>query len=637
MSNLVLSYLTIGLVNGSFYALLCLGLALIFGLLNILNMAHGALYMMGAFAAWAAVARLGLPYLVGLCAAAVLVGSTGMVLERLLLRRTYSLDPLYGFMLSFGLATAIQGGFQVIFGSTGLPFTTPAWLSDVVDLGFAVFPVYRLWVVMVAFIVCLVVWIAIARTKAGATLRAASENATMAEALGVPIPAVMTATFGLGAALAGLAGALAAPIYQVSPLMGSDVLLVVFAIIVIGGMGSLGGTILAAYCLALLESATLAVFPQAANVMIFAFMCIVLSVRPQGLFGIEVLRHHSFAGIPPPVTATPDVRADKKYERILIVVIIAAALAVLPALLYPIFLVKIFCFAILAASFNFLLGFAGVMSFGQAALYGTAAYVTAHALKHWAMSPELAMLAGITAAILLGIVMGALAIRRRGIYQAMITLAVAQMVYFVFVQSSFTHGEDGLQAVPRGLLFGLIDLRNDLAVYALAVAAFCSVHFGIKRLLSSQLGMMLVAVRDDERRALSLGQNARGLKLFAFAIAASCAGLAGSLSAVAFQLATLSGAHWHLSGEAVLMCLIGGLGTLSGPLVGAAVLVTMQHFLAPYGAWVQVLQGVVFASCVLTFRDGMMPRHAFAWPSRLRGTSASSFAPAETLEETGRS
>jgi len=635
--DLLLSYLTIGLVNGSFYAMLCLGLALIFGLLNILNMAHGVFYMMGAFVAWAAVTRLGIGYLPALGAAALGIGAFGMLVERLLLRRTYDLDPLYGFMLTFGMATAIQGAFQVEFGSTGLPFETPDWLSGLIDLGFTLFPAYRLWVVFVALAVCLGLWAVIDRTKAGATLRAASENGVIASALGVRIPVVMTATFGIGAMLAGLAGALAAPIYQVSPLMGSDILLVVFAIIVIGGMGSIGGTILAAYCLALIESVTLAVYPQATNFMTFAFMCIVLSIRPQGLFGIPVLRDHSFAGLSLP--AVSDVGAERlsQMTRIAVITIIIMALAILPKLLYPIFLIKIFCFAILATSFNFLLGFAGIISFGQAALYGTAAYVTAYALKQWSAPPEVGILAGVAAATLLGLVMGALAIRRRGIYQAMITLAVAQMVYFVFVQASFTHGEDGLQNVPRGVLFGLIDLRNDLSVYALTAIAFCAVFFGLRRLLCSQLGMMFVAVRDDERRALSLGHDAALLKLLAFGIASCCSGFAGALSAVAFQLATLSGAHWHLSGEAVLMSLIGGIGTLTGPLAGAAVLVAMEHFLSPFGAWVLVLQGSIFMICVLAFRDGLVPRVASIWTKVVRDRLLPSFVAAEPVKEVGNS
>jgi branched-chain amino acid transport system permease protein len=639
MMDLILGYLTIGLVNGSFYALLSLGLALIFGLLNILNMTHGVLYMMGAFAAWAGSRYLGLGYFGGLVFAPLCVAAFGMILERSLLRRTYGLDPLYGFMLTFGAAMVVQGGFQAYFGSTGLPYTAPDWLSGGLDLGFLYFPAYRLWVVAVALVVCVIVWIAIARTRLGSILRASSENAAAAEALGVGVPRVFAATFALGAALAGLAGALAAPIYQVSPLMGSDILLVVFAIIVIGGMGSIGGTIASSYALALIESLTQALAPQAASFIVFAFMCVVLLLRPQGLFGISVIRSHEFlaARLPWTEPADKEAAAARRLTGLVPALAAVAALLALPMLLYPVYLMKIFCFTIFAASFNFLLGFAGIMSFGQAALFGTAAYLTAHAAREWALSPEAAIGVGIAAALVLGIVMGIFAIRRRGIYQAMTTLAIAQMVYFFYVQASFTHGEDGIQSVPRGMLLGLIDLRNDSNVYWLSAAAMLGVLFGLRRLINSPFGMMLIAIRDNERRALSLGHNVDGYKLAAFGIAAFCAGVAGSMSAIVFQLATLSGAHWHLSGEAVLMALIGGIGTFGGPLIGAAVLVTMQHFLSPFGAWIVAIQGAVFVLCVLLFRDGLLPRaRPLVANLRPQGAASKAAATPQAVEAIGR-
>ncbi len=610
MFDLILGYLTIGLVNGSFYALLALGLALIFGLLNVLNMTHGALYMMGAFAAWAAVEKLGVDYLSALVIATIGVGAVGVLIEKMLLSRTYGLDPLYGFMLTFGLATILQGLFQVYFGSTGLPFSAPGWLSGGIDFGFIFLPVYRLWVVGVSLLTCLAAWLAIERTRAGATLRAVSENSMIADALGVRVSRVRSLAFGLGAALAGFAGALAAPVYQVSPLMGADILLVIFAIIIVGGMGSIGGTLVASYCLALIESLTQAFYPQAASSVIFVFMCVVLMVRPQGLFGLAMVKRHEFRAARLPGAASEAESARSRTGRLVLYGAAAVVLLLLPVVVYPIHLVKIACLAMFAASFNFLIGFVGIVSFGQAAFFGTAAYVTAHALAVWKLSPEIALLLGLAAALTLGLIMGALAIRRGGIYQAMITLAVAQMVYFVYVQAPFTHAEDGIQSVPRGVLLGLLDLRDDRTVYGLAVCALICVFCGLRALLSSRFGMVLVAIRDDERRAQSLGYNVDAYKLAAFAIASVCAGLAGSISAIGFQLATLSGAHWQQSGEAVLMALLGGIGTLTGPILGAAITTMLQQWLAPFGAWVQVFQGIVFALCVLLFRDGLLSRLA---------------------------
>ncbi|WP_348642664.1 branched-chain amino acid ABC transporter permease [Neorhizobium sp. P12A] len=329
-------------------------------------------------------------------------------------------------------------------------------------------------------------------------------------------------------------------------------------------------------------------------------------VRPQGLFGLSVIKRHEFRAARLPGGDGEIAFHLPLAGRMAFVGVAIVALVLLPVAIYPIHLVKIACLAIFAASFNFLIGFVGIVSFGQAALFGTGAYVTAHAMKVWMLSPEVALLLGVASALVLGLAMGALAIRRSGIYQAMITLAIAQMVYFVYAQAPFTHGDDGIQSVPRGILFGLVDLSDDRAVYGLAVIALVVVFWGMRWLLSSRLGMILVAIRDDERRALSLGYNVYRYKLGAFAIAAAGAGLAGSISAIAFQLATLSGAHWQLSGEAVLMALVGGIGTLSGPIVGAAIVAMMQQILAPFGAWVLVIQGIVFVLCVLLFRDGLI-------------------------------
>ena len=364
--------------------------------------------------------------------------------------------------------------------------------------------------------------------------------------------------------------------------------------------------ILAAFALALVESFAQAFVPQAANLAIFVLMCLTLLVRPQGLFGVVVVRQHEFRGARLPWTGdTAPAGADAPLRSWLLPLAVVAGLIVLPALVYPVYLMQVFCFAILAASFNFLLGFAGMISFGHAALFGTAAYLTAHGAKVWMLPPELAILLGVASAAALGLVMGALAIRRRGIYQAMITLAVAQMAYFTYVQASFTHSEDGIHAVPRGVLLGLLDLRGDLNMYVIVAAALLAVFLGLRRLLASEFGIILVAIRDNERRTLSLGYNVNRFKLAAFVLSAAIAGLAGSLSAIVFQLAALSSVHWHLSGQVVLMALIGGIGTFSGPLLGAAVIVTMQYMLAPLGAWVLVAQGTVFVVCVLAFRGGL--------------------------------
>jgi len=277
--------LLIGLINGSFYALLSLGLAVIFGLLNIINFAHGAQYMLGAFAAYFLLNKAGLSYWWALVVAPLVVGATGVAIERLMLQRLYKLDHLYGLLLTFGLALIFEGVFRNEFGSAGLPYSAPESLTGGLNLGFMFLPRYRAWVIGASLVICLGTWFMIERTRLGANLRAATENPTLVQAFGVNVPRMITLTYGAGVGLAALAGVFAAPIYQVSPQMGSSLIIVVFAVVVIGGMGSIMGSIVTGFGLGLIEGLTKYFYPEASNTVIFVIMAIVLMVRPQGLFG----------------------------------------------------------------------------------------------------------------------------------------------------------------------------------------------------------------------------------------------------------------------------------------------------------------------------------------------------------------
>ena len=279
--------LLIGLINGSFYALLSLGLAVIFGLLNIINFTHGAQYMMGAFVAWLLLNKLGLGYWWSLALAPLIVGATGVLMERLMLSKLYKLDHLYGLLLTFGLALIIQGLFRNEFGSSGLPYRIPDQLTGGQNLGFMFLPNYRAWVIVASLSVCLATWFVIERTKLGAYLRAATENPQLVQAFGVNVPRMIMLTYGFGVGLAGLAGVMAAPIYQVNPLMGADLIIVVFAVVVIGGMGSILGSILTGFGLGVVEGLTKVFYPEASNIVIFVVMVIVLLIRPAGLFGTQ--------------------------------------------------------------------------------------------------------------------------------------------------------------------------------------------------------------------------------------------------------------------------------------------------------------------------------------------------------------
>jgi branched-chain amino acid transport system permease protein len=326
-----------------------------------------------------------------------------------------------------------------------------------------------------------------------------------------------------------------------------------------------------------------------------------------------------------PLQATA--RAKVLRSEAVAFLVMLAVLVIAPAVAYPVFLMKALCFALFACAFNLLIGYGGLVSFGHALFFGWASYVAAHMAKVGAislpypvgwrvwdwlviplppLSPELAILFGTAVAALLGLVAGSLAIRRQGIYFAMITLALAQMMYFFALQAKFTGGEDGIQAVPRGRLFGLIDLTNELTMYALVAVIFLGAFLLIYRIIHSPFGEVLKAIRENEPRAISLGYRTDRYKLLAFVLSASLAGLAGATKAIVFQLASLTDVHWTMSGEVVLMTLVGGLGTVFGPVVGAVIIVSMQNYLASFGEWVTVTQGVIFVVCVLLFRRGVI-------------------------------
>nr|WP_237684130.1 branched-chain amino acid ABC transporter permease [Pseudaminobacter soli] len=279
---------------------------------------------------------------------------------------------------------------------------------------------------------------------------------------------------------------------------------------------------------------------------------------------------------------------------------------VAPFVLYPVFVMKVLCFALFACAFNLLLGYGGLLSFGHAAYFGSASYVCAHAAKAWNLTPELSILLGTGTACILGIVFGSLAIRRQGIYFAMVTLAFAQMVFFFSLQAPFTGGEDGIQSVPRGRLLGLIDLSADLTLYFFVLAVVFLGLLLIYRIIHSPFGQVLKAIRENEPRAVSLGYRVNRYKLAVFVMSATLAGLAGATKAIVFQLASLTDVYWTMSGEVVLMTLLGGMGTVFGPIVGAAIIVTMQNYLATFGAWVTVIQGCIFVVGVLLFREGIV-------------------------------
>lgn len=306
----------------------------------------------------------------------------------------------------------------------------------------------------------------------------------------------------------------------------------------------------------------------------------------------------------PEITATglPGMSASHRNLFLLLLVIVAVA----PFLAYPLLVIKVLCFGLFALSLNLMLGNLGLLSFGHAAYFGLSSYAAAHAAKVWGFTPEFALGFAVLVAVLTGAVFGALCVRRQGIYFAMVTLAFAQMIYFFSLQAPFTGGEDGIQNVPRGALFGLFSLQSDMALYALVAVVFFVAVLALYRITWSPFGQVLRAIRDNEPRAISLGYRVDRYKWAVFVLAAGFAGLAGGLKAISFQLASLTDVYWGMSGEVVLMVMIGGMATFFGPLVGALLVIWMQNELAAFGAWVTIMQGLVFMACILVFRKGLL-------------------------------
>jgi branched-chain amino acid transport system permease protein len=604
--------LLLGLINGAFYALLSLGLALIFGLLNIGNFTHGAFYMLGAFCTWWLLNTLGIGYWAALAIAPIMVGVFGILIEKTLLQRIYRLPHVYGLLLTFGMTLVLEGAFRQIYGTSGLSYPIPGALKGGLNLGFMFLPWYRLWVIGASLTLCLLLWYMIERTMLGAYLRAATENPNLTRALGIAVPRLITLTFGLGVGLAGLAGVMAAPIFQVNPLMGSNLVIIGFAVVVIGGLGSILGAIVAGFGIGVIEGFTKVFYPEGATTIIFVIMAVVLIVRPAGLFGR--------VGSGPVIESAPSVagepRTGGRADRTILLVLLALAIAA-PFVVYPAFLMKALCLAIFASAFNLLIGYVGLLSFGHAAFFGAGAYITAIAAKVWGVPTEVALLCGTVAASCLGLLFGWIAIRRQGVYFAMVTLALSQVVYFYALQTPFAHGEDGIQDVPRGRLLGFIDLNDQINLYYLVLVVFVFSFVMIRRIIQSPFGRVLKAIRENEPRAISLGYDTDRFKLIAFVLSCGLAGLAGGTKSLIFQVAAPPDVHWQVSGAVVLMTLMGGLGTVLGPAVGALILTSMDYYLAGSGSWVLIIEGVAFIVFVLVFRRGVVGE-AMALAQRLQ-------------------
>jgi branched-chain amino acid transport system permease protein len=589
-----------GLVTGSFIALMSLGLSIIFGMMRVVNFMHGSMYMLGAIIAFAAGSYFGISLWIALFLAPLLVGILGIVLERLLIKRLYQLDLAYILLLTFGLSLMLEDIARIFFGVTGASFLVPEALSGAVNLGFTYYPKYRLFVVVVSTVLCAGTWFALERTRLGSLVRAATERPSLLKCFGGNVPLLVSGTFFFASALAGLAGALAAPIRSVSPFMGQEMIALVFAVVVAGGMGSIVGSVVMGFIAGVLSTLAAMWYPPAATAIIYIVMLVVLVVRPGGIFhGIDISHF--------PLHYTPMSERVRKFFMSRPVRVAALCVGfILPWFVYPILATDIILWGLFAVGFDLLFASAGLLSFGQAAYWGGAAYSTGVLISKFGFDPWLGLVVGVAFSTLVGLVFGFLIARKKGIYFSMITFAFAQVVYFVVNQfPSYTGGEDGLHNVFRGTLFG-IDLKNDrIFYYVCLVVAAASLMF-VFRMLKSPYGLSLMGARENERRMMSIGYNVYFLRVKAYALSAFVVSIAGGLYALNHQFVTLDSVYWRASGEPIMMTLLGGAGTVFGPVLGAGIVLFLNNVLSTITDSSNLVLGLLFVTVVMLFRRGIL-------------------------------
>jgi branched-chain amino acid transport system permease protein len=593
-----------GLVNGAFIALMSLGLSIIFGMMRVVNFAHGAMYMLGAFAAFVAGAYFGLSLWFALILAMLAVGGLGWVFERLLLRRLYGLDPAYNLLLTFGLTLIIEDSVRSVFGTAGAPFLIPAALKGAVNLGFTVYPKYRLFVVILSLALCLGAWVLMERTRLGALVRAATERPGLLRCFGGNVPLLISGTFFAASGLAGVAGALAAPIRNISPFMGQEMIALTFAVVVTGGMGSIAGSVIMGFVVGVVSSLTAIWYPAGSTAIIYLLMLVVLAVRPGGIFrGIDISHF--------PLHYTPMTDRARALFRSPLAALAALAIGlVLPLVVYPVLASDILLWGLFALGFDLLFAFAGLLSFGQAAYWGGSAYLAGVMVSKFGLPGWAGFLIGVAGTSAIGGALGFVIARKKGIYFSMITFAFAELVYFVVNElAAYTGGEDGLHDVVRGSLFGL-SLASDTTFYYVSLVVVVLMVAFVLGVLKSPFGLSLTGARENQRRLQSVGYNVYLIHVQVYALSAFIVSVAGALYVFNHQFISLEAVHWRASGEPIMMTLLGGAGTIWGPWVGSALVLLIRNSLSTVTDNGSLILGCLFVAVVMLFRRGVLGESA---------------------------
>jgi branched-chain amino acid transport system permease protein len=609
MSQYYLSQLFNGLVNGGFIALMSLGLSVIFGMMRVVNFAHGALYMLGAFIAFIVGSSFGLSLWVALIVAPLVIGGFGLMLERLFLRRLYGLDPSYNLLLTFGLTLIIEDTMRHFFAVQGAPFLVPASLAGAIDLGFMVYPKYRFFVLVLSLAICAATWLLLERTRLGALVRAGTERPALLRCFGVRVPLLVCGTFAFAAGLAAIAGVLASPLRNISPFMGQEMIATTFAVVVAGGLGSIAGSVVMGFVVGVVSALAAVWYPPAANAATYILMVAVLIVRPGGIFrGVDTAHF--------PLHYTPITPAAKRIAMGWKLRLIALAIGlVLPWFVYPVLACDIVLWGLCALGFDMLFAFAGLLSFGQAAYWGGSAYVTGILIAKLHYPMWAGLVGGVAVSTLVSLAFGALIARKKGIYFSMVTFALAEIVYFVINQSPrYTGGEDGLHGIARGSLLG-ISLENQVTFYYAALALTAAAVAFVFLVIRSPFGLASSGARDSERRMLSVGYDVERLRLRAYVLSAFLISIAGSLFALNHEFVSLESVYWRASGEPIMMTLLGGAGTVFGPMLGAGIVVFLRDCLSTVTDSGSLVLGVTFVIVVLVFRRGVLGEILHRLPS----------------------
>jgi branched-chain amino acid transport system permease protein len=588
------------------------GLSLIFGLMNVVSLAHGSFFMLGAFVGLS-IFELTRSFWLAFLLAPIPVALLGVLIEMIFLRPLYRRGHMDQVLLTFGFTFVFFDLVQSVWGRTVRSLAPPPLLKGIVEIGVGVFSSYRLFLIGLGFAVAGLLWLFLDRSRLGAMVRAGVDDSAMAAGLGANVPALFSVVFGAGVALAALGGVAAGPVLGLYPGLDTEILIPAFIVIVIGGMGSLRGAFLGSLLIGIADTFGKAYFPGAALFLIYLVMALVLLLRPQGMFGIAHIPAASA-----PTLALGGGTSDRARMAGLLAI---AAMVAFPFLVssYPRQLVaEIYIFAIFAMSLDLLLGYTGLMSLGHAAFFGLGAYAVTILAASLEVNAWIGVVAGIAIAALGAGIIGFFCVRTAGISFLMLTLAFAQLIFSVALKwRDLTGGSDGIAMADRPSLFGL-DLSDSLIMYFMTLVFFLLCYAALRRLLDSPLGHVFVGIRENEQRMLAIGYRTRACKLLSFVIAGGLAGFAGGLYAIFNTFISPDAVYWTSSGDILIMVMLGGAGTLIGPVLGTALFLLMKNVVSSYSEHWMLIIGMVFIGCVLFFPGGIWGTlRQVRWPKRL--------------------